>query len=136
MQALSIRQPYAEMILRGTKKYEFRSVATKNIGKRFYIYAPKKTADPPAIFTQMPNGPVRAKRGRWGRGYGQTPKLQRELWGEGLDAMPKGVIVGSAVIVECTPVTDGYRWELDEVKRLKRPKAPAKKPQPVWFTPF
>ena len=39
MRALSIRQPYAELILRGIKPIEFRSRPTKIIGERFYIYA-------------------------------------------------------------------------------------------------
>ena len=38
MRALSIRQPYAELILRGIKPIEFRSRPTKIIGERFYIY--------------------------------------------------------------------------------------------------
>ena len=36
--ALSIRQPYAEMILRGIKKIEYRTMRT-NIRGRVYIYA-------------------------------------------------------------------------------------------------
>ena len=39
MRALSIRQPYAELILRGIKPIEFRSRPTTIIGERFYIYA-------------------------------------------------------------------------------------------------
>ena len=42
MRALSIRQPYAELILRGLKPIEFRSRPTRIIGERFYIYASKK----------------------------------------------------------------------------------------------
>src|SRR5205809_7999638 len=42
MRALSIRQPYAELILRGIKTVEYRSRATSIIGERFYIYAGKK----------------------------------------------------------------------------------------------
>jgi len=42
MRALSIRQPYAELILRGLKTIEYRSRATKIIGERFYIYAARK----------------------------------------------------------------------------------------------
>ena len=38
LRALSIRQPYAEQILRGTKTIEYRSVKT-NIRERIYIYA-------------------------------------------------------------------------------------------------
>ena len=44
MRALSIRQPYAELILRGIKPIEFRSRPTRIIGERFYIYAAKQWA--------------------------------------------------------------------------------------------
>ena len=44
MRALSIRQPYAELILRGIKPIEFRSRPTKIIGERFYIYASQQWA--------------------------------------------------------------------------------------------
>lgn len=39
MLALSIRQPYAELVLRGIKTVEYRSRPTKIIGERFYLYA-------------------------------------------------------------------------------------------------
>jgi hypothetical protein len=39
MRALSIRQPYAELILRGIKTVELRSRSTSIVGERFYIYA-------------------------------------------------------------------------------------------------
>jgi len=42
MRALSIRQPYAELILRGIKTVEYRSRGTSIIGERFLIYASKK----------------------------------------------------------------------------------------------
>ena len=48
MLALSIRQPYAELILRGVKTIEYRSRPTRKIGERFYIYAAKKWAGVPA----------------------------------------------------------------------------------------
>ena len=41
MRALSIRQPYAELILRGIKTAEYRSRRTGIIGERFLIYASK-----------------------------------------------------------------------------------------------
>jgi hypothetical protein len=52
MRALSIRQPYAELIpsassgraLRGIKTVELRSRSTRIVGERFYIYASKKWA--------------------------------------------------------------------------------------------
>lgn len=39
MRALSIRQTYAELILRVVKTIEYRGRATTIIGERFYIYA-------------------------------------------------------------------------------------------------
>lgn len=42
MRALSIRQPYAELLLRGIKTIEYRSRATRIIGERFWIYAAGK----------------------------------------------------------------------------------------------
>jgi hypothetical protein len=45
MIALAIRQPYAEEILRGWKRYEFRSIPT-NITRRVLIYASLKPGDP------------------------------------------------------------------------------------------
>jgi len=39
MRALSIRQPYAELILRGSKPIEFRSRPTRIMRERFHIYA-------------------------------------------------------------------------------------------------
>ena len=42
MRALSIRQPYAELILRGIKTAELRSMSTTIVGERFFIYACKK----------------------------------------------------------------------------------------------
>jgi predicted transcriptional regulator len=37
MRALSIRQPYAELILRGIKTVELRSRSTRIVGERFYM---------------------------------------------------------------------------------------------------
>ena len=47
MRALSIRQPYAELILRGIKKIEYRSRPTRIIGERFYIYAARTPVGTP-----------------------------------------------------------------------------------------
>ena len=42
MLAPSIRQPFAELILRGIKTVEYRSLRTSIIGERFYIYATQR----------------------------------------------------------------------------------------------
>ena len=43
--ALSVKQPYAEQILSGTKKYEYRSIPTRIRG-RVYIYATLNHVNP------------------------------------------------------------------------------------------
>jgi len=43
MLALSIRQPYVELILQGRKRIEYRTMNVKKmLGERFYLYASKK----------------------------------------------------------------------------------------------
>jgi hypothetical protein len=39
--ALTVRQPYADMILRGEKRYEYRKRATR-LRERVYIYTPRR----------------------------------------------------------------------------------------------
>jgi hypothetical protein len=72
MRALSVRQPYADQIMRGTKRFENRSRPTKVRG-RVYIYASKTAAS---------------------------------LRGEDL---PRGVIVGTVEIHNCTGSQGDYR---------------------------
>ncbi len=110
MRALSIRQPYAELILRGIKKIEYRSRPTRIIGERFYIYAARTPGDT-AGFAEL----------------GCEP---------GDPGVPTGVIVGKATITRCTRHNGTYQRHLADVKRLKRPRKPKRMPQPVWFTPF
>ena len=116
MRALSVRQPYAEQILRGEKKIEYRSRPTRIIGQRFYIYAARKWAG------------IVSGGGHASGGAGDIK--------EG-DA-PTGVIVGTAVIARCerAPHNGHYCWHLSGVKRLPKPRKPKGRPQPVWFRPF
>jgi hypothetical protein len=146
MLALSIRQPYAELILRGIKTAEYRSRSTRIVGRRFYIYASKGT-------------------GNRGQGTGKAwskdlamPDEKLPAWmielaeqvgmiqpGE-LEGLPRGVIVGSAIIEKCTPLpvlnpeprtlNPRYAWHLADVQRVKKFRKPKGHPQPVWFTPF
>jgi len=110
MRALSIRQPYAELILRGIKTIEYRSRPTKIIGERFYIYAAKK----------------------WAGVNGHGPHAEGIQPGDS----PTGVIVGTATISECVRNNGHYEWHLADVERLKTPRRPKGQPQPVWFRPF
>lgn len=107
MSALSIRQPYAELILRGQKKIEYRSRATRKRGQVF-IYA-SKTPGNSDDFQSMNLAPI---------------------------DLPTGVIVGTIEIIDCRYKINEYKWFLANPKRLKKSILPKKHPQPVWFYPF
>jgi hypothetical protein len=124
MRALSIRQPYAELILRGEKTIEFRSRPTKIIGERFYIYAAKKWAG------VAPTTPTN------GHAPAPTALTLPCPTPQGRGGLPTGVIVGTATITRCVQSNGHYEWHLTNVKRLEHPRKPKRMPQPVWFKPF
>lgn len=147
MRALSIRQPFAELILRGLKTIEYRSRPTSIIGERFWIYASKGKGSRIA----RPSNRIE----KTGKIVGDNivipteppPPWMVEL-ANGLRLfpyeLPCGVIVGSAVIKSCRPHERGalregvsplYEWHLADVQRLTHPRKPAGHPQPVWFNP-
>jgi hypothetical protein len=138
MRALSIRQPYAELILRGIKTAELRSRSTTILGERFYIYAPKATARTPIWSEDLSI----ARPPAWMIELAEQVKLiQPELLTEGEGGLPTGVIVGSAVIERVTPPDPAeagalFRWHLVDVERAKKFRKPLLHPQPVWFVPF
>ena len=107
MIALSIRQPYAEQVLRGKKKVEYRDMPT-NKRERVYIYASKTPGDEDA----------------WDA-IGLQP-----------GDLPTGVLVGTVEIVNSRKTRAGYEWDLTKPARLKRPIKPKNHPQPSWFNPF
>ncbi len=101
MLALSIRQPFAELILRGIKTVEYRTQPTRIIGQRFHIYASKKEL--PVDSRQLTV---------WSKDLAMADDLpewmvelaqQIKLIPPGL-VLPRGVIVGSAVVEDCTPL--------------------------------
>lgn len=129
MRALSIRQPWAELILRGIKTIEYRSRPTKIIGERFYIYAAGKK------WTRAAGEKI------WSRDL-SMPKDGPPQWMLDLakllilDDLPTGVIVGSAVIEKVMPGDDFYEWHLTGIERIERLRKPKNHPQPAWFKPF
>jgi hypothetical protein len=107
MRALSVQQPFAEMIIAGKKKREYRSIAT-NIRERVYIYA-SRTAGP---------------KERWiDNGYEEG-------------SLPVGVLVGTVEVVGCSGEAGDYAWSLAHPERAKKLVKPKNRPQPVWFLPF
>jgi len=107
--AISIKQPYVELILRRLKRAEYRSRAT-NIRERVYLYASLKprVKDP---------------------GWRQLPRQPGEL--------PTGAIVGSVEIAGCRrlPGGSGFAYVLKNPKRLRRPLKPTNQPQPGLWRP-
>ena len=122
--ALSIRQPFAELILRGVKTVEYRSRPTRIVNEPFYIYAAR------------PKG----RKSEIRISKSETIPNPQMTNGE----LPTGLLVGTAVISRCTRSTGSgrgrtngsYHWYLKNVKRLARPRKPKNMPQPVWFNPF
>jgi hypothetical protein len=139
MLALSIRQPFAELILRGIKTVEYRSRPTRVIGRRFHIYAAKTK-----------RSEIRGQRSEvlpWSRDLAvpgeSLPAWMIELAEQvgmiepgALALLPRGVIVGSAVIEKVSRVDSMYRWHLADVERARTLRRPKGRPQPVWFQPF
>lgn len=104
---LSIRQPYAEQIMQGIKKEEYRSIPT-NVRGRVYIYASNTLDDAGGKIKGIKNADL-----------------------------PRGVIIGSVEITDCYgSKSEGYAWKLKNPERLSEHIKPVKQPQPVWFYPF
>jgi hypothetical protein len=143
MRALSIRQPYAELILRGIKTAEFRSRRTNILDERFYLYAAKGPARRRSVDAVGEGMRI------WsddlavpGRAPGTSPpappdwmiELAKELI---LGKLPTGLIVGTARISACRVHDDKlFAWQLADVERLEKPIKPGRHPQPMWFHPF
>jgi hypothetical protein len=105
--AFSVNQPFAEQIMLGKKKFEYRSMKTKR-RTRVYVYASARNDQ--AAYEIMKKEP---------------------------GDFPNGVIVGSIEIVDCTEYSGGgYQWHLANPKRFPKPVKPDNKGQPVWFIPF
>ena len=123
--ALSIRQPWAELILRGKKEIEVRSRPT-NIRGPMYLYA--------SLTRGADDAKCRASTGC--------------TWKE----LDRGKLVGIIEITDCRELreTDGraagfpidfdptgsFAWLVKPIKRLAKPIAPKAHAQPSFFFPF
>jgi hypothetical protein len=105
--ALSVRQPYIELILCGRKTIEYRSRRT-NVRERVYLYA-----------STFP-GPDEA--------FAAADLIWEEL--------PRGAILGSVEITGCERGNEYYEWQLARPERLSMPLKPTRRPQPLFFFPF
>ena len=154
MRALSIRQPYAELILRGIKTAELRSMSTTIVGnglQRSQV-RDQKSGGGNQNASSLTSGfrPLTssARVPIWSADLrvGTPPAWMIELAEqvkliEAGAILPTGVIVGSAVIESVTPPDPSdagalFHWHLTDVKRAKKFRKPRGHPQPVWFRAF
>ncbi len=104
--AISIRQPFVEAILDGKKTIEYRSRKT-NIRERVYIYA----------------------------SLGKRDKDDFDEYGYDPDKCPRGAIVGSVEIIDCTGRDGDYQIHLANPQRLDTFLKPVNQPQPMFWIP-
>lgn len=113
MLALSVRQPWAELIMSGEKEAEYRRYPTQ-VRDTVYVYAGLK---------------------KYRRDV--MDDLTEEL---GLDVyeLDRGVLVGTVEVYDCEETEDGYAWLLQNPVRFEQPLTfdPNVQPQPAWFYPF
>jgi hypothetical protein len=126
MRALSLRQPWADLVILGQKTIEVRSRRTK-IRERVYIYAARNRIE------------------------ADEEHRIAARFGIDVDNLARGVLVGTVEIVDCLPLkkvhgeracfkidkSDGFHaWLLERPERAKNLRTPTKRPQPVFFNPF
>ena len=126
MRALSVRQPWAELILLGHKTIEVRS-RRAHLRERVHIYAGFNRIEP-----------------------AEEARIAAEF-GIDVDGLPRGVLVGTVEIVGCLPlqqddsqaacfqITEShgfYAWLLARPKRAEDLVKPNNQPQPMFFNPF
>lgn len=118
MRALSIRQPWAELILRGTKTIECRSRPTR-VRERIWIYA----ALAPARMTPLSGAGLSA--------------LPRGFIVGSVDLVGCRPLARTDSGAACVTIDfEGYAWILSSPERLASPRRPHQQPQPVFFYPF
>jgi len=111
LKGLSLRQPWAEEVMRGNKTVEFRQTPVKHRG-RIYIYASLGQYSPE-----------------------EEAEYQAEV-GYEIGDLPRGVVVGTVEITDCEEDGDFFAWHLANPKRIAPPVPPVERPQPIWFHPF
>ena len=126
MRALSIRQSWAELILRGEKTIEARPMWT-NIRERVHIYAGRNRID------------------------AEEEARIAAQFGIDVDGLPRGVLVGTVETVGCRPLEKSdskpacieinkasvfFAWLLERPERAEELGTPKKHPRPIFFNPF
>ena len=126
MIALGIRQPWAELILRGIKTIEVRSLGTQLRGP-IYLYTGKQFADIPAAETMLRRHAIDRDELTLSRLVGTV---------EIVDSRPCTAADADAACVPAEVLRGKQAWCLANPVRLEEPFKPRFVPYGVWFYPF
>jgi hypothetical protein len=124
--ALGVRQPWAELILRGRKTIEVRSQNTQVRGT-IYLYSSKKISDLPAANVAVREHALESAKLPFGLLVGSV-----EIW----NTRPAETNDARAACVPANLLVDHYAWELRNPQRFHKPIPVAFLPYGVWFYPF
>lgn len=124
--ALAVQQPWAELIVCGIKSIEIRATSVR-VPASIYVYASRKPSS-------LPDAAIAASR-----------------YGFEVAALPRGVVVGTANLVECRlavaedaeaacvgpEILDGQTaWRFTDPVKFNEPIAVRFQPYGIWFYPF
>ena len=109
--ALSVKQPFAELIMAGRKRIEYRSRVT-HVRGLIYIYS---------------------SQGRYRR---QDERDLAEEFGLDVGTLPRGVILGTVELHGCTLGDDAWEWLVRNPVRAEVQQKPTRHPMPTWFRPW
>jgi len=124
--AFGIQQPWAELILRGIKTIEIRTLPVRP-GGPIYLYASKQPSKAAYAFAAA------------------------ERAGLEIGNLPRGVLVGTCHVIECRLATSEdvtaacvpeevlrgkFGWVLSQVSRSEPPQPILNPPFGMWFYPF
>lgn len=124
--ALGVKQPWAELILRGIKTVEVRSQNT-NVRGPVYLYTSRRPADIKPAKQAMEEHELDPAALTYGRLVG-TVDIVDSIPGRDDDAVPS-----------CVPASylrDRYGWHLANPVRFEEPLTVRFLPYGVWFYPF
>jgi hypothetical protein len=135
--ALSLKQPFAELVLLKKKKYECRPGPTNILNEPIYIYAPHKGPRTPEQLEEQTD-PETMEQIRLEYKVVFDKKKPGYTYID-LEALPRGYLVGTVEIVDCKEGEDDdeFYWYLRAAKRLPKLLEPARPPfGGGFFIPF
>lgn len=124
--ALGVRQPWVELILRGVKTLEIRTLNTQRRGT-IYLYASKQPSDFPAALKAARSHRI------------HLPQLPYGLLVGSVELRGTHLAVPADAAAACVPAEffDGhYAWELENPVRFAEPVPVRFLPYGVWFYPY